>query len=542
MRYYGDHSGLLAEAAPAPSLLSGRLSMRQLENSLPGTDLSREVHLRSVLASIAEATGAGLTLQRDEDSQERPCSTEVTVGGAATGWCVTAPGSDEGSLRVIAVAAQALGRILAAENDLESLAMEVADRYEELNFLYEMSERVGGLLDEQKIADFVVSKAAWMMGCERASLMLLDPDEQQMRIRASVGLPEEISTRTVVRPGERISGKVLVSGKKIVVGKDDPLPPESIGSEELKGTPAFMSVPLKITEDDGGEHTVGVINLTRKTGSGMFTASDLKLVNTVAAQAATQIHNSRLLNAERERRQLEHELEIAARIQLSLMPEKPLQVDRLKMAGSCRPARHVGGDFFDYWERDGRVSLVVADVSGHDLGAALMATALRSVLRNESLHRESVEGLMRGINTVMFEDLVGAELLVTLFYAEVALDSGTLTFCRAGHPKPLLVRNGRHSWLDTEGQILGMEKEGEFEERCISLEGGETLVCYSDGVLEAGSETAEAFGTDGLLNSVLPSCGQEPAQLAEKILGSAETFLQTSMPRDDMTVLVARFG
>ena len=304
--------------------------------------------------------------------------------------------------------------MLTAERDTESLAMEVADRYEELNFLYEMSSQVGALLDEQKISEFVVKEAAKLLGCGRASLMLLDAERQYLRMYAWVGIPDHIAASTVVRPGDSISGKVVVSGKKIVVGKGDPLPPESLRSEDLKNSHSFMSVPLKITEDDGSENVIGVINLTCKAEDDMFVASDVKLINAVAVQAATQIHNCRLLNAERQHRQLEHELELAARIQLSLMPEKPLRAGRFLAAGSCRPARHVGGDFFDYWQRGERVSLVVADVCGHDLGAALLATALRSVLRSESLHRESVKELVERINTSMFDDLAGADLSVHL--------------------------------------------------------------------------------------------------------------------------------
>lgn len=499
---------------------------------------------REVLDRLSAMCGVPLELQPEKGRERSGLPYfPVRIGGRRSGCGVAGTETSEAAHRAAAAAAEVISRMFTAEQDIASLAMELADRYEELSFLYDMGDRVGGLLDEEEICDFVVNEAAWLMNCERASIMLADPATQELKIRASVGLAEEIADDVAVRPGERISGKVFESGHGIIHNEGEPMPADSLNVTELRDANCFLSVPLKVSSQPGRqEQILGVFNLTRKRQGNMFTASDLKLVNAVAATTATQIHNCRLINAERQRQQLEHELELAAKIQLSLLPEGPLRIGPLEVAGQCKPARHVGGDLFDYWIQDDHVCLVVGDVSGHDTGAALVATAFRSVIRSEAAHRRSVAGMIAQVNRALFDDLAHAELFISCFYAEIELDSGTMTFCRAGHPKPLLMQLGEKGWLDTEGLLLGVCEDGQFEERSIRLERGDTIVLYTDGLLEARDEEDRYFGTEGLRKAALDSLAATPKEIAVRIIKAAQEHSGALPLADDMTVLVVRFG
>jgi serine phosphatase RsbU (regulator of sigma subunit) len=475
------------------------------------------------------------------EPQTAPVCSPVRLGARRTGWAVAAQGDLPSARRAAETAAEVVSRLFTADQDIGSLAMEMADRYEELNFLYEMSGRVGALLDENRICAFVVEEAAWLLNCERASIMVADPDTGELKIRAAVGLPEDISDDVTVRPGERISGKVFESGHGIIVNAGDPMPADSLNVSELKESNCFLSVPLKISSPTGEQGRVlGVFNLTRKRGGSMFTASDQKLVSAVAATTATQIHNCRLINAERQRQHLEHELELAARIQLRLLPEGPLCAGPVEAGGLSRPARHVGGDLFDYWIQDGRICLVVGDVSGHDIGAALMATAFRSVMRSTAVQRRSVTELMALVNGALLADLVNAELFVSAFYAEVELESGIMTFCRAGHPKPLLLRSDGEEWLDTEGSLLGIAEDGAFGERSIRLRPGDTVLLYTDGLLEALDSDNRSFGSEGVRRAAREHIACPPQQMAERVIEAARAHSGSAPLLDDMTALAAR--
>jgi len=513
-------------------------------------DLERRLQdCAAALERIARLCGVELEMRKlDGAGEGDPVRSRVLVAGRETGWCVVASGRGEEARRAAHLASELIGQMLIGQSDLDSLSGELADCYEELNFLYDMSAKVGALLEEKSICEFVIEKAAWMLECERASLMLFDRESESLKIYASVGLPEEIVATVRIKPGEGISGRVLQSAKEIVVGENDPLPPDALRLKELEQSDSFLSIPLITSHEDRAREVIGVVNLTRKKGGRMFTSSDLKLIEAVAAQTATQIYNCRLLRAERERRELERELKIAAEIQLSLLPEEPLCVGRLEAAGLCRQARNVGGDFLDYWHRDGRASMLVADVCGHDLGAALLASELRSIIRSQSVHVHSVAQLLREVNHTMFDDLCRSELLVTLFYAEVDLESGTLTYCRAGHPRPLLLREtgpqGQReaTWLEEGGAMLGIEEETSFDENSVQLKPGDTLLIYSDGLVEATDANGKNFGTQGVLEAALRFCALRPAELAARIVDCAQDYLADPVIKDDMTVLAARYG
>ncbi len=499
---------------------------------------------RALLAQLSELADVRLELR--EESSEAPAggaSARILAGDEPTGWLVIAEGQGARHRLAAQLASEVLGARLAGPAQRRAPSRGRLRQDRRLDFLYETSQRVGGLLDEQKICDFVVREAADLLECGRASIMLLDPESNTLKIRSSVGVPEHIADDTVVRPGERISGKVFASGQQLLVREGDPMPSESLGVRELRNSPSFLSVPLTIPDDYGAERQiVGVINLTRKTGGGAFTASDVRLVQTVAAHTAAQVNLCRLLTAERERRRLEHELEIAAEIQLSLLPEKPLSAGSFRAAGVCRPAERIGGDFFDYWHQQDRVCLLVADVTGHDLGAALLASAFRSVVRAESAHRQSVAQMISQVNRAFCGDLTRAEMQITLCYLEVNLERNLLTYCCCGHPHPLLLRKGRSTWLQEGGMVIGVEEGATFEEESLPLMPADRLIVYTDGVVEAGVHESRPFEREGLLAAVREGEGLGVAHLARHIVRAVERHVGEGELRDDTTVLVAGFS
>ncbi len=496
----------------------------------------------AVLDQLAAATGVELALR--EEAGARASCAAVRSRGRKTGWVVTTPDTTgQAPERAVQAAAELIGRIMRVEQDNTDLAAELADRTRETDFLYEMSRQVSALTDEDDICRFVIREASRRLQCDRASLMLVDPETQTLTIRAAVGLREEIFEKVSVLPGEGISGRVFESGQPVVVNGGDPMPSDRIGARELEGWDCFLSVPLKTTFQDGEEEVVlGVINLTRKRGGQAFTPGDCKLVSTVAVTTAAKIHNCRLLAAEQQRRRLQHEMEVAARIQSRLYPEGPFAVGKLRAAGCSRPAKHVGGDLFDYWTIGDRTCFVVGDVSGHDLGASLMAAAMRSVIRAEASHAKSVRDLMTRVNQSLYHDLARAELFITAFYGEVRLDSGEFTFCRAGHPLPLYVHSQRREWLDTDGMLFGLTTKADYEQKSVRLNEGDTVVLYTDGLMEATDPEGHQFGQEGLQRAVIEALAEPPAKLARRVVDAATDHLGKCPVMDDMTTLVMRYG
>ncbi|MDP6107242.1 MAG: SpoIIE family protein phosphatase, partial [Candidatus Brocadiia bacterium] len=410
------------------------------------------------------------------------------------------------------------------------------------NFLLEMSRRAADISGERDVCAFVCEGAALLLDCSRTSIMLHDPPADALRIAASVGIHQDIAEATLVRPGEGISGKVFQSGREMFVGAGDTMPLATLRVGALKNSSSFLSVPLSIPVDGSDDARVlGVLNLTRKIVGSGFTPDDLELVRAVASHTAAQIHKCRLIKGERRRRHLEEELKVAAEIQLRLLPSEPLLVGPLHVAGACHPAAQVGGDFLDFWVHDNRVCMLLADVSGHDLGAGLVATALRSVVRSESYPGRSVANLTQQVNRIMNGDLERSERLITLCYLELELETQVLNSCCCGHPYPLLLRAGQPIWLTEGGPLLGISEEVTFEMRQTKMAHGDIIVLYTDGVIEAGFPANQPFGTERLLRAVKRDRDIKPAMLADRVIKAVREYVGSTELDDDVAVLTAHY-
>ncbi|MGR8941304.1 MAG: SpoIIE family protein phosphatase [Gammaproteobacteria bacterium] len=262
---------------------------------------------------------------------------------------------------------------------------------------------------------------------------------------------------------------------------------------------------------------------------------------------------TQLRRAEEER----HELEIAKQIQLSLLPGAPLNIEGAIIAGYCLPASHVGGDYFDYFYGPDAIDIVIADVSGHSMGAALIMAETRSTLKAEALrnmhiHRNTetlglekeagTGDILRILNALLYEDLSKAELFITMFYMKYNPATRRLSYANAGHNRPLLLRAGDTTCreLDAEGIIFGVTKEIAFEEKSIELSAGDLVLLYTDGITEAQNAAGEFFGVERLtwLFSTLGT--KAPQEIINAIVNDLQTFSGSASFVDDVSMVVLK--
>jgi phosphoserine phosphatase RsbU/P len=237
------------------------------------------------------------------------------------------------------------------------------------------------------------------------------------------------------------------------------------------------------------------------------------------------------------------DMQLARQIQLSLLPPGPPDLPGVLLAGCCVPAAHVGGDYYDYYRRGhGKVDMVIADVSGHSIGAALMMVEARSAL-NAQVHSFIGTGdLLASLNEVLYDDLSQAEIFITMFYVKYDSKNRTLTYSNAGHSPPLLFRRGETGcWqLDAEGLILGIRKEVTFEEKQLQMEEGDLLFLHTDGITEACNSDGEMFGNERLCGILRGIHGEPPEAIIDAVLREIMAFTGATALEDDVTMVAMK--
>jgi sigma-B regulation protein RsbU (phosphoserine phosphatase) len=208
----------------------------------------------------------------------------------------------------------------------------------------------------------------------------------------------------------------------------------------------------------------------------------------------------------------------------------------------------VGGDYFDFIRHGDHVDLVIADVSGHSVGAALIMAEMRSTLKAEMrrnrLAPPPTAEILSALNEALFSDLSASELFITMFYLRYELDTRRLDYANAGHNPPLLLRRGGRSCqpLDADGLILGVRPRVRFEEQSLTLQPGDGLLLYTDGVTEAQNETGEFFGLQHLCRALQVHRDLPPERLLQALQDDLQRFRGRQEADDDISLVAVRIG
>jgi len=303
-----------------------------------------------------------------------------------------------------------------------------------------------------------------------------------------------------------------------------------------------------------GEPALGIMSIFSKSISGFFTEEFLALLFSLSGQLAQAVAIAREIEArdqerlEKEKAQLEHakmmrDMEIAQQIQVSLLPDMAPAMSGIEMGGACISAAHVGGDYYDFFQNNGQsVDMLIADVSGHSVGAALIMSEVRTLLRAQANSDLSTSAILQTLNSQLYEDLTRAELFITMFYARYKAATRQLSFANAGHNNPLIRRIGESCcrFLDAEGLIIGVKKSVMFEERVIELKQGDVVLFYTDGLNEATDKQGEPFSVERIWELLRDVAPLPVPEIIDSFYKAVARFTGSETLQDDISVVVLK--
>jgi sigma-B regulation protein RsbU (phosphoserine phosphatase) len=232
------------------------------------------------------------------------------------------------------------------------------------------------------------------------------------------------------------------------------------------------------------------------------------------------------------------EIAVARQVQLALLPRVHPEIPGWQVWSYSRPANDVGGDLVDYVEMDGfRHGVVLGDVAGKGLGAALLTAKLQATLRAVLPDVVTLDDLGRRVNNIFYSKAFDNRY-ATLFFAQLEHDSGQLRYLNAGHNPPFVIRPDSVEKLHASSYPLGMLADAEYEEGAVEMQPGEIMLAYSDGLTEALNEQGEEFGVERLERLLPELRGRSPEEIGARVLQAAEEFMGGVRPGDDLSLAI----
>ena len=432
----------------------------------------------------------------------------------------------EDPLQLQGTVALTLDRVLALAQGPKSTKEFDPYAHDRMAALIEAGRELAAHRPLQEIFDLILRLSTKAVRAKRGVLMTFDGPE--LVVSAAIGAGFRIS--------QAVKAKVLEERTSILVADtsmDEMLrEARTIVEQRVK---SLIAVPLQ-TESK----VIGIIYVDSPDVIRQFTAEDLSLLTVMGNIAAVRIDHARLLEVERTEQIMAKELAQAAEIQTGLLPQEEPILDGLKVAGRSIPCRSVGGDYYDYFPlSNGRLVVLVGDVAGKGLPAALLMTSLQARVHSLVENYEDMAQLTTILNRGVSAKCPRGKF-ITFFIALLDPIAGTIAYCNAGHNPPILVSaSGEVSNLEAGGPVLGVLGKYTYEGATVPWNPGDALIMFSDGISEAFNPAGEEYGEERL-TELLPSITSgTPSVVLEKVFTEVMAFMAEAPASDDMTLVIA---
>ena len=404
-----------------------------------------------------------------------------------------------------------------------------------LNALLEASQLLNSSLDLKKILSILLDLATKNLHAERGTIYLIDKEKKELWSQVLKG-DKAMEIRLPL--GKGIAGSVGKTGKTVNL-KDAYKDKRFDKGFDLRSgfrTKTMLCTPMK---NKNGK-IVGVFQLLNKK-NGYFDKRDEKFLAALSIPASLAIENARLHTAEIEQKRVERELEVAGDIQQQLLPKFLPSLTGIELSACAIPCQTVGGDYYDAIKiSEDKIALIIADVAGKGVPAALLVSTLQASLHAYiEIGFPSIE-LVTKLNKVIHENST-AEKFITFFICIFDRNTKSLRYVNAGHNFPLLLHSDASiNELDKGGFVLGILPDSKYEEGEVHLNPGDTLILYTDGLTEAVNDRMELFGEERLRSALTHSLNKNTRAMQDHILNEIKLFGNGQSQADDITMIIMK--
>jgi len=403
-----------------------------------------------------------------------------------------------------------------------------------LRALVDASKILNSTLDLDRLLELILEVATREMGADRGTVYLLDKQAGELRARIAQGVETRILR---VKVGQGISGQVAATGEAIRIpdAYQDPRFAQNFDAKSGYRTRNMLCTPIR---NKTGE-IIGVIQLLNKI-EGTFEIVDEVFLQALTVHVAIALENAKLHAEVVDQQRIRTELELGRQIQQNLLRPPPSKWHRYRLAARAETCYEVGGDFYDFLPiSNSTLWVIIADVSGKGISAALVMSTIQASLRALLVGVHSFERLLEQMNE-MVRDFTGGSIYLTLFLALLDSESKRMHYINAGHNPPALVRaNGKVEMLEEGGTVLGLLPHVRYSRAQVNLHKGDVLVLYTDGVAEATNAAGDMFGLEALARSVEAARpNATPESVLARIVADVQEFSEGTPQGDDQTLVV----
>jgi sigma-B regulation protein RsbU (phosphoserine phosphatase) len=431
------------------------------------------------------------------------------------------------------------------EKDLESV----------FDFMKEVSKAMAEKVGMDKVLEHIITSTVKTTSADAGAILMIDEYEDILKVRAVSGffpplysVPDIVKTAisrleayfksTPIRLGETIFGECQKAGQPIFIRNslDDQRLKNNTKNDTLYVNCAIL-IPLIVQT-----RVLGVLAVLNRDRNKFFTDNDYTHLTTFGEYAALTIDFVNTYMQLLEKKEIEREIGIAADIQQKLLPKKLPKIKNAVLEAYSVPAKGVSGDYYDAFQlKGGKLALVICDVAGKGVPAALVMVMIRSILHLIASSDREVQTMLTWVNRGISGE-IDIDHYATMSILTYDQNTSEIVYSNAAHHPLLIFRHATKQveTLDTEGLPIGIEKSTAYTQKKIKLDPGDLIILYTDGIIEAMNAKGEQYSTERFQNLIRDNAGLTPKELLDVLKEDLDGFVKNAKQHDDQTLLLMK--